>query len=506
MSTKRLLAVLFWAMLGLQAFSLFATAVVLIRLNMLPGLYLVAVIAFMAVLLAGNGCLMFVKGKKPVGLIRRIIASLLVVLSVAGCLLVSKLATDAYQAVEKVTTKVTTTIRNVYVFVPSDDPANTLADTADYTYGYVENYDVNHTQKAMEKIAEAGGVNVVSAKTYESFQKLADALFAGEIDAAVMNGASVALLLEEEGYTDFTEKVKILETMAFSALEEADKTQDTQPTEPPAPKDITNTPFVVYVSGSDTRSKKLSVSRSDVNILAVIHPETKQVLLINTPRDYYVVHPDGNGARDKLTHCGLYGPECSMEVLSDLYDLNVDYYVQLNFTGFETLVDAVGGVTVYSDQSFSVEGGYINKGENNLNGKQALAFARERYRVSGGDNGRGKNQMKVIKAVLEKMTSGTTIISNYSSILSSLEGMFTTSLEAENISKLVKMQLSDMASWNIQSFAVTGIGGSERTYSMPGSAAYVMYEDEASTDFAAKLAARVIAGEILTEEDLIMAK
>ena len=163
-------------------------------------------------------------------------------------------------------------------------------------------------------------------------------------------------------------------------------------------------------------------------------------------------------------------------------------------------------MTVYSDQAFRAGDTYISVGENTLNGAQALSFSRERYRVSGGDNGRGKNQMKVVKAVIEKLTSGTTIISRYSAILQSLEGMFSTSMGMSDISMLVKMQLENMAPWNIQSYAVTGVGGSERTYSIPGDYAYVMHEDEASTAHAALLAARVIAGEILTEEDTKLPK
>ena len=144
----------------------------------------------------------------------------------------------------------------------------------------------------------------------------------------------------------------------------------------------------------------------------------------------------------------------------------------------------------------------IEKGENHLNGFEALAFARERYHVSGGDRGRGKNQMKVIKAVVEKLTTGTTLISSYGDILSSLEGVFKTNVSSDEISMLVKMQLSDLASWNILSYAVDGTGGSAKTYSSPGHKAYVMYPNEKLVGKASDLAKRVMAGDILTSEDL----
>lgn len=501
MTKNKLWTWILWAALGLEAVAMVTMVIVIARLNMLPGIYMVVVLVLLALLLAATAALIFLRTKKPVGNGRRICACVLALVVILGCCVASKVAIDARRAINKVANHVTTTTRNVYVFVLSEDPAQTLQDAADYAFGMIADYDVRHTTQAVAYIEETVGQSI-ALTGYESGKALADALFNRDARALIMNGASVALLIEDEDYADFTEKVRILETMPFSQLEDE---EPTQPTEPEPDKTVVNTPFAVYLSGSDTRSSMLDVSRSDVNILAVVNPVTKQILLLNTPRDYYVANPAGDGAMDKLTHCGLYGVECSMEVLSELYDVPVNYYAQINFDGFEKLVDAVGGVTVHSDQAFKAGAStYIAAGENKLNGSQALDFARERYHVAGGDNGRGKNQMKVIKAVIEKATTGTTIISNYSSILESLEGMFVTSLQSEDISMLVKMQLSDLARWNVQSFAVTGVGSSKKTYSMPGSYAYVMFEDEAVTAYASKLVQRVIEGEILTEADMQM--
>lgn len=501
MKNNKLWTVLCTLVLILQVVAEALTAAIILRLNMLPDKYTVVLFVFLALLLLITGLLLFLgkesKGKK----IRRIFACVLALLIVCGCALISKLASDAYRTMHAVTdSTVTTNARNMYVFVRVDDPAQSLEDAADYTFAVIEDYDLEHTEQAIKRIEEQIGKEI-AIRNYSSSNEIADALFAGELDAALLNGVSVALLQEQEGYEDFPQKVRILTTMSLLSLEE--NVEVTVPTAAvTGDGDITNTPFIIYVSGSDTRSTMLDVSRSDVNILMVVNPVTKQVLLINTPRDYYVPNPAGGGRLDKLTHCGIYGVDCSIEALEDLYDLNVDFYGQINFTGFETLVDAVGGITVHSDQSFSARDTYIYVGENQLNGSQALDFCRERYHVSGGDNGRGKNQMKVIKAVIEKMTTGTTIISSYSSILKSLEGMFKTSIGMGDISKLVKMQLDDMASWDIRTVAATGSGGSEKTYSMPGSYAYVMYPNDAMVEHISTLADRVIAGEKLTEADM----
>ena len=191
-----------------------------------------------------------------------------------------------------------------------------------------------------------------------------------------------------------------------------------------------------------------------------------------------------------------------MEALGDLYGIGIDYYAKINFAGFETMVDAIGGVTVYSDVAFSNAGVTVSVGENYFNGSQALAFARERKLLAGGDNDRGKNQMKIIKAVLQKVMSSS-IITQYADVLDSLEGMFETSMDRTDINSLVKMQLSDMATWKIDSFAVTGEGDSRTNYSLPGLSVYVMLPDEGLVAQASGLIDKVVAGEILTESDLI---
>jgi len=332
-----------------------------------------------------------------------------------------------------------------------------------------------------------------------------------------LNTAFVAIVEDEDDFSDFSEKtrllteVKVEEKIVETVPPETPKVPEDpdnqaqipgQPELPDLITDITNAPFVMYISGSDTRSNKLSVNtRSDVNILAVVNPVTKQVLLVNTPRDAYVPNPAGKGALDKLTHCGIYGMDNSRKALADLYGVDINYMAKINFTGFETLIDAIGGVTVYSDASFTADGVSIVKGENYLDGREALVFARVRKLLAGGDNDRGKNQMKVVSAVIKKVTSGTTILTNYSAILNSLQGMFVTNVDVSDMSKLVKMQLDDMASWDIRSYALTGKGGSAITYSWAGKYLYVMYPNESSLERACGLIDRVMSGEKLTDAD-----
>ena len=264
---------------------------------------------------------------------------------------------------------------------------------------------------------------------------------------------------------------------------------------------ITKEPFVIYLSGVDNRGELTEKARSDVNILAVVNPATKRVALINTPRDYYV-DLAGTSSKDKLTHAGLYGVETSMATLGNLYGVNVEHYIRINFAGFISIIDAVGGVDVYSDQAFTSVGspGYYDpttfaEGWNHLDGKSALAFARERHAFASGDIQRGINQMKVIDAMVNKLKSPTVLMS-FSKLMDAVSDCFVTSLSQEQISALVRMQLSDLANWDIQSYSVTGSSGkSSQCYSAKGQSLYVMKPDESSVTQAKELIASVLGGE-----------
>ena len=264
---------------------------------------------------------------------------------------------------------------------------------------------------------------------------------------------------------------------------------------------ITKEPFVLYLSGVDNRGELTEKARSDVNILAVVNPATKRVALINTPRDYYV-DLAGTDSKDKLTHAGLYGVETSMATLGNLYGIQVDHYIRIDFSGFISIIDAVGGVDVYSDQAFTSVGspGYYDpttfaEGWNHLDGKSALAFARERHAFASGDIQRGINQMKVIDAMANKLKSPTVLMS-FSKLMDAVSNCFVTSLSQEQISALVRMQLGDLANWDIESCSVTGSSGkSSQCYSAKGQSLYVMKPDESSVSKAKELIASVLGGE-----------
>lgn len=428
--------------------------------------------------------------------IKRSIGGVISAITMALCIVASSMVWQAGNALANIADNVVVT-DTVSVYALADNPAESVADIKDGVFAITQNYDYEHTKTTLDKIKENLGQDV-HTQNYDTVFDMVDALYAGNVDAMILNVAYVDVIRDQKGYEDFSDRTKTLYDHEVKTSVAQENTQDT--------RYITKDPFIIYISGSDTRNLKLATSRSDVNILAVVNPASKQVLLLNTPRDYYVETTVSGGMRDKLTHCGIYGIDCSMGTLTNLYEENVDYYVQINFNGFETLIDAIGGITVEAEKSFRTsEGGYyISQGTNQLSGAVALSYVRERKSFADGDNARGRHQMQAIEAIIKKVSSGTTVLNNYSAILSSMEGMFATNMSSSEISALVRMQLTDMASWNVKSFAVTGTGSSQKTYSMPTKRSYVMIPDESQIDYARKLVDKVIDGGILSDGDLVM--
>ena len=427
---------------------------------------------------------------------KRTIGCIVTSLTMVFCLIGSYMLIKAGDTLHNIADNVVVT-DTVSVYALADNPAQSVADVKDGVFAITQNYDFEHTKKVIDQINENLGTDI-HTQSFDTVFDMVDALYAGNVDAIILNAAYVDVIESQDDYKDFSDKTRTLYDHEVQSTMVKDNTDTT--------KNITQDPFVVYVSGSDTRNLKLATSRSDVNILAVVNPKTKQVLLLNTPRDYYVQTTVSGEMRDKLTHCGVYGIDCSMGTLGNLYQENVDYYVQINFNGFSTMIDAIGGITIDSEKSFRTsEGGYyISQGTNQLNGTVALSYVRERKAFADGDNARGRHQMQAIEAIIQKVSSGTTVLNNYSAILNSMEGMFTTNMSSSDISALVRMQLSDMASWNVKSFAVSGQGSSQKTYSMPTKRSYVMYPDETQINYARILVDKVINGVILSDEDMTM--
>lgn len=358
----------------------------------------------------------------------------------------------------------------VTFYAMQDNEAETLDDLANGMFGILQELDRANTDATLQQVEAEHGLTLNTIE-YGSLIQLADALQDGEVDSIVLNEAYLTLYEETPGYEDFPAQLKAISTQQVEHVVETE----------PEPEQSSAAPIInILISGSDTRESTIDQrGRSDVNIIASINTETHQILLLSTPRDYFVPLDVGvDDAYDKLTHAGIYGMDVLMGTLERLYGINIDYYFRINFTGFVDVIDALGGIEVYSDYDFDVGDYRYVQGMNALNGEEALAFARERHSFSEGDRQRGDNQMAVIEAVIQKALSPS-ILTGYLSILESVQDCIDTSVPYSVLSNLVREQLEDNAAWSIDSFSVNGSDARSNTYSM-NQQLYVMIPDEAT--------------------------
>ena len=365
---------------------------------------------------------------------------------------------------------ISTKIDDVSIIVLKEDPAQHLEDLEDYLFGIHETIDRENTDKTIEKINNDLKTEI-KTQAFSDFEGQVDALYNKQVGAIILNEAYRETVIEI--YEDFNERTRVITGHKI----------ETPVVIEPSDKDVLEDSFNVYISGIDTYGSIRTTSRSDVNIIATVNPKTKKILLTTTPRDYYVPFPISGGMRDKLTHAGVYGIDVSIGTLEALYDIDIDYYARVNFSSLIKMVDALGGITVNSEYAFNAGGFSFNKGINHLNGEQALAFSRERKSFAAGDNQRGKNQMEVIRGMINKAMSPA-IITNYNSIMNSLAGSIDTNMSTNEITSLVKMQLDDMTPWEIETNNVIGTGAMETTYTYKTRRLYVMIPDYDSVEAA----------------------
>lgn len=470
------------------------------RLQMLPDGLLSAIIVLFGLIIA----LVMLLTWTGRGKIRMILGVLLAVVMIAGLTIGNVYVHKTLDTYEKISGVKTETI-NVGIYVRSDDTNDFDEVAATYLYGILQKLDREGTDGALAHLKERYGTDV-AYQEYQRLPEVVDALLNREVDAIILNEAFLSLLQEMEGYEDIMSRIRqvVIKEVEIEIVQptEPEKTEPENPddsTEPEKEKDLL-APFGIYISGTDIYGKITTRSRSDVNIMAVVNPKTRQILLVSTPRDYFVPLSISDGIPDKLTHAGNYGVNVSKDTLGMLYGIDMDYYFRVNFQGFEKVIDALDGVTVYSEYAFtSTHGGvYFSKGENYMNGAEALMFSRERYSFEDGDQQRGRNQMAVIKAVINKIMSPA-ILTSYTQILAALEDNIDTSVPMDVIGALVSMQLENGGSWNVVTYSVSGTGGSEIPYSM-GQYAYVMWPDYKTVDHAKELIQSVLNGEIIEEQ------
>lgn len=368
------------------------------------------------------------------------------------------------------------------VVVPSNSSVNDVSDLT--SVQAPTDADGSNINELLSHIKSEKGVDLATEKV-DSYQAAYENLVNGSSQAMVFNSAYSSLL--EMSYENYQSNLKTIYSYKIkTSLKDRAKASNSNV-------------FNIYISGIDTYGSISTVSRSDVNLILTVNMNTHKILMTETPRDAYVKIPDGGADQyDKLTHAGIYGVETSEKTLENLYGITIDYYARLNFDSFLKLIDALGGITVYNDQAFTA---LMNKKEypvGNIeltSGEDALAFVRERYSLEHGDYDRGNNQMKVIQAILNKMTSLKSV-SNYSTIISNVQDSIQTDMKLDTMMKLVNGQLDSGEKFTVTSQEVTGTGstGELTSYAMPSSSLYMIKLDDASVAKASQAIKDVMEG------------
>ena len=456
--------------LGIQVIATLIILFSIFKLNILPTTYAVMVGMILVLFCFINFALMKPDKKshhhhhqktKLREIIGKILSLLLSVLMVFGSVMINK----GYSTLDDITNSNTKSTHYTIVVLKSSK-INSLSELKNESIEYCLQYDEEKDMN--EVIAEAkkkeSSLNFDVAMTYS---KLGDDLYNNTVNAILINTAYNGMF--EDNHPEFENETKEIWSSDIEAKVKDFSTRVS----------VTNTPFTIYISGIDTYGSITTVSRSDVNMIVTVNPNTKKILLTSIPRDYYVTLANMK-KKDKLTHSGIAGPENTVKTMAQFLGTDINYYARVNFTSLVTMVDALGGITVNVDRDFSA-GGYTYKlGLQQMNGKEALAYSRERHSFADGDNVRVKHQQDVLMAMLNKMMSPA-VITNYSSVLKAISGCFETNMASSDITDLIKMQINDNASWTFKQkqFTGTGVMQTGGAY-MPDSKLYYMIPNDDS--------------------------
>ena len=329
--------------------------------------------------------------------------------------------------------------RTILFVVLEEGLISSLSNLSDPKIGISVGFD-QETTDTLKAEFETKVTNVEWIST-GSNEETYDALVAGTIDVMVIDSAMVDFILEKA--PDFEVLTKEIWAIEKSYLKEVIVKN----------ADVLNESFSILISGIDTGGAVSRRSRSDVNIVMVVNPKKGTILLVTVARDTYVNLGCQTGAYDKLTHAGLYGVSCSVKTIENLLDIDINYYVRLNFSSFIKIVDILGEIEVYSDRTFDTTyfgpkrpSLHFEEGMNTMDSREALIFSRERKSLAEGDVDRGKHQMEVIKGIVNKLTSFSSL-TRIESIIAAIRTSIDTNFPEENLSKMVKYQITWNPKW-----------------------------------------------------------
>lgn len=420
-----------------------------------------------------------IHGTRKGGVVGRVISGILLVAATVIVVMVIRYFVSADNFLNKITGGAAET-KEYSVLVLENSGINDVKELGSKSVGFLKTDEkVGNAEQHLQSLAK------IESFFYDDLDTLMGVLNNEITSAAVLETDRLNILNEEA--KDLVKNTKVIYTFKIELESESREVSS---------KQVTKEPFVLYISGTDSRAGVHATARSDVNIVAVVNPVQGKILLVSIPRDMYVQLHGTTGIKDKLTHAGVYGIDMSRTTIEDFLGISIDYTLKVSFDTVVKVVDQIGGITIDSDteMTLGVEGQSkkctYKVGKQEVDGDCALRFARERKSYTTGDRHRGENQMQVISAIIEKMGTSRSYILNIPTILDIAADSFETSLSRDDIMAFIQMQLGSGTNWQVESISVDGAGSMQGTYSMGASRPlYVMIPNQDSINNAkAKIA------------------
>ena len=458
-----------WALLVAQAVVSVMLIVSLITMGVLKAGIIIAVIVGLLALFVVN--LVFLILRKKTGVAISIVCAVIAVLVVVAGIVAMRY-TGAFNSFLHRITDDKKELKEYSVLVLGSSEISEIGGLQSKTVGLLStDATVNLAEEALRKQVE------ISTGLYDDVSIMDEMMDNKLLDAMALESSRMEAMKEDAAGL-FSDK-RVIYTFAIEL-------GNTDGSEPTARKEVAEEPFLVYISGSDSRSGIKATARSDVNILAAVNPQTGKILLVSIPRDAYVQLHGTTGLKDKLTHAGLYGIEMSKTTIEDLLGVDIDYTIKVGFDAVVRIVNELDGIEINSDVAMTL--GALNgkkctfvEGKQWVDGDCALRFARERKTYGTGDIHRGENQQQVITAIIAKMSSSKDYFLRLPEVLDAAADLFETSLSRDEIASIIRMQLANQTKWQTESMTVKGVADMQPTYSMGANLPlYVMYPNEES--------------------------
>ena len=420
------------------------------RMHVLPPLY------FMAFILLLGGLFVwmiygFQRGKNLGKLMALVLCAVLAVTGIIG----NQYLNSTNNTLDEISGEPIVKDHSIELYIYKDSTVSLEQEDQILRIGVLKHQYRNYVNLAISQLRDiCSNLEIVECDTASMMDNM---LQSHQIDAMLMDSHMLSIMQDEAKHKNLEKDIRSIYTYEYIVKNE----------EVLKPVDVTNEPFTVLISGSDSRKGIDETARSDSNMLVTVNPKEKILLMVSIPRDYYVqIDCDTTmgcaaGEYDKLTHTGLYGTDVTEMTIEHLLSVEINYHARVCFSTLVNVVDALGGISVSNETTFRdrYDKYTFEEGVIHLDGDMALAYARERYAFASGDRQRGRNQMKVLSAIVRKAASPS-IVTQYQDVLYAISDTFTTNMSTDEMMALVNLQLQDHSSWRIYSFSMDGQGAS----------------------------------------------